>query len=354
MNEPLEQLLRATFREDATRMHSAGDLASSARARLGKQRRRRWQIVGSGLAVMAVAGGIGIASAVNDSGGAAHSPAASATPTTPEPTEPEPTGPEPDLVGTEWQLIQFASSGQTTTIPADIDSVLRFDGKGGFSAHACNYTGGSADLDDQRVVLDMGYSTAMFCSGLEGEVQRVVFGTIGSGPLDWDIERHRLVLRAASGDTLVYRVRASIYPDPSARTLTAGERGRFQYRVAIADTDSGPRSAVILDVRAGPGTGWNGGGSMLATPIGSGAGAETLLFSELDDEYIVTGVAPAGTVRIVHHDPVSGADTELARYPVDGEDWSVFAGFVPSHTNSSTISAYDAGGDVVATWSRDR
>jgi heat shock protein HslJ len=353
MNEPLEQLLRATFREDATRMHNAGDLASSARARLGKQRRRRWQIVGSGLAVMAVAGGIGIASTVNDTDAVAHPPAASASPTTPEPTEPEPTGPEPDLVGTEWQLIQFARSGQTTTVPADIDSTLRFDGKGGFSAHACNYTGGSADLDGQRVDLDMGGRTLMLCSGLEGEVELAVFGTIGSGPLDWNIDRHRLVLQAGNGDTLVYRVRASIYPDPSARPLTAGERGRFQYRVAIADSDSGPRSAVMLDVRAGPGTGW-GGGSMLATPIGSGAGAETLLFHELDDEYIVTGVAPAGTVRIVHHDPASGADTELARYPVDGEEWSVFAGFVPSHTNSSTITAYDAGGDVVATWSRDR
>ena len=93
---------------------------------------------------------------------------------------------------------------------------------------------------------------------------------------------------------------------------------------------------------------------MLATPIGAGAGVETLLFHKVGDEHIVTGIAPAGAVRIVHHDPVSGADTELARYPVDGREWNIFVGFVPSHTNASTISAYDAAGNLVVTWSRNR
>ena len=263
-------------------------------------------------------------------------------------------GEEPDLIGTEWQLAEFTINGRTTTVPDVIDSVLRFDKRGRFSAHACQYSGGTAVLRDRHLKMDLSsWMTANACGGLEGEVGSAVWGFIRPEWLEWGIDQQRLVLRNPDGNSLAYRVRASIYPDQSARTITAGERGHFQYRVAVSGSDSGHLSGVVLDVRAGPGTGW-GGGSMLATPIGAGAGAETLLFDKIGDEYIVTGVAPAGADRIVHHDPVSGADNELALYSVDGVDWSTFAGFVPSHTDTSTINAYDHAGEIVVTWSRDR
>ncbi len=80
MTEPLENLLRTTLREDADQVHPAGDLASAARARLHTQRRRRWQVAGSGLAVIAIIGGIGIANAMRDGTGRdPNRPAASAS-----------------------------------------------------------------------------------------------------------------------------------------------------------------------------------------------------------------------------------------------------------------------------------
>jgi hypothetical protein len=104
----------------------------------------------------------------------------------------------------------------------------------------------------------------------------------------------------------------------------------------VAITDTNGRTAVLLDVRAGQESGW-AGSTMVATPISVGDGDETVLIEKVADEYIVTGVAPADALRIIHHHSITGTDADLARYPVDDAQWSLFAGFVPNDTNTSTI-----------------
>jgi hypothetical protein len=344
--------------QDTGRAHGVEDLpfGPPSSQLQPKHRWRRWHTGGSALVAVVIVGGIGVTNAIlGDRTGATVPPVAPGAAVTPQQAKLESgSGAEPELIGTEWQLAEYVINGHTTIVPDEVDSVLRFDKWGRFSAHACQYSGGMAVLHGRQLELDRSPAmTANACGGVDGEVGSVVWGFIGPGWLEWSINLRRLVLRNADGDALVYRVRDSIYPDRSARTIVAGERDGNQYRVAVGDSDSGELSVVILDVRPGPGTAWSGG-DMLATPIGAGAGVETLLFHKVGDEHIVTGIAPAGVVRIVHHDRVSGADTELARYPVGGREWNIFVGFVPSHTNGSTISAYDAAGNLVVTWSRNR
>jgi hypothetical protein len=49
-----------------------------------------------------------------------------AQPATPETVS----GEEPELIGTEWQLVEYTISGRTTTVPDEVDSGLRFDKRG--------------------------------------------------------------------------------------------------------------------------------------------------------------------------------------------------------------------------------
>jgi hypothetical protein len=317
----------------------------AARARLLRGRRARWRFTGLGLAVIAVAAGIAIMSAANDNRAVpAIPPTASMASSTPL-TSAE----APKLVGTDWQLIEFTKNGHRTVVPDKLVSGLLFDGRGNYFLGACQGTSGKAVLDDRMVKLDGGLSTANACGGLEGEVGAAVHGFIGL-ELDWSIDQQRLTLRAPGGDALVYRVRIPT-PDPHTTVVIAGERDGHQYRVEVYG--SGDRSGVELHVSADPWPGWRGG-SMLATPIGAGVGVETLLFHEVGNAYLIAGVVPTGVVQVVHHGSANGSDTVVPVHPVDGHDWAVFAGFVPDHTDTSTITAYDADGQVVATWSRDR
>ena len=284
---------------------------------------------------------------VGDGAAPASTPAASASPT--------PTGPEPELVGTDWVLVEVTRDGHTTTVPAEIDSDLLFDGKGHYSAKACNGGGGEAVLDGQRLYVRGGGETERSCSGLDAEIYDAVFGdrvgprfgVMNSGQVEWSIEQQRLVLRAANGDTLVYQVRDPIYPTRSATTIIAGEHAGIQYRVALSKFDDG-RDRVVLEVRR-PGARWGVDG--MAAPTGSGP-MDSFVLIPLGDEDIVAGAVPSSAVRVVYRDPALTGGIELQIYPAEGVDWSVFAGFVP-HTGRKitapdTITAYDAAGRVVA------
>jgi heat shock protein HslJ len=337
MSEPIEQLLRATFREDAADVSAAGDLAARARDRLRKQRRRRWQVAGSGLALVAVVGGIGIADAVRSDRAAPHRP----------PTA-SPTAAEPELVGTEWQLVEFTRTGRTTPVPADYDWVLRFDRNGTYSGQACNYIHGHARLDGRHLALDGGPETDMGCSEIGGDIQAAFVDLIAAEPqVEWNIDQQRLVLRRPGGDALVYQVRDSIYPTP-AQVIIAGEHDGRQYRVAV--TGSGDQSRLYLEVRPARWAQWAGSG-MLATLIRPWSGARTLLFHRVGDATLVAGAVPGDAVRVRHTSAAHGAHSELPLYLVQGLDWKVFAGLVPTHTDNSAITAYDDHGRIVASWS---
>jgi heat shock protein HslJ len=294
--------------------------------------------------------------------GAADEPTAvaSASPTAASPTA---GGPEPELAGTDWVLVEFTVDGHTTTVPAEIDSDLQFDGKGHFSAKACNWGGGEAVLDGQQLHVRGGPDTDMGCSDSDAEIQDAVFGVMGSGPpcsepicirggppsaaVYWSIAQHRLVLRAAGGDTLIYQVRDPIYPTRDATTIIAGERAGSRYRVALSKFDDG-RTKVVLETRA-PGEHWyvDGMPPRVAGPM------DSYLLSPLGDEDMVAGVVPSSAVRVIYRDPALTGGIKLKLYDVEGARWKVFAGFVP-HTGPNitapdTITAYDTHGQIVAT-----
>jgi len=284
---------------------------------------------------------------VGDGAAPASTPATSASPTA--------TGPEPELVGTDWVLVELTRDGHTTTVPAEINSDLIFDGNGHFSAKACNGGGGEAVLDGQQLHVQGGIETEMSCSGIEAAIQDAVFGdrrvpplgVMGSGLVEWRIEQQRLVLRAASGDTLVYQVRDPIYPTQPSTTIVAGEHAGIQYRVAVGKFDDG-RDRVVVEVRR-PEAHW--GVSGMAVPIGN-APMDSFLFEPLGDEDLVAGAVPSSAVRVVYRDPALAGGVKLRIYDVEGAEWKVFAGFVP-HTGRKitapdTITAYDADGQVVA------
>jgi heat shock protein HslJ len=275
---------------------------------------------------------------------------------------PTATGPEPELAGTDWVLVEFTVDGRTTAVPAEIDSDLQFDGQGHFGARACNWGGGEAVLDGQQLRVRGGPDTDIGCSDREAEIQDAVFGVMGSGQpcgepiciragppsvaVSWRIAQHRLMLRAAGGDSLVYQVRDPIYPTQYATTIIAGVRAGIRYRVALSKFDDG-RTEVVLETRS-PGEHWDVSG-MPPRVVGP---MDSYLLSPLGDEDMVAGVVPSSAVRVIYRDPALPGGIKLKLYDVEGARWKVFAGFVP-HTDTKitapdTITAYDTHGQIVA------
>lgn len=260
---------------------------------------------------------------------------------------PTATGPVPELAGTDWVLVEFTVDGHTTTVPAEIDSDLQFDGKGHFKAKACNWGGGEAVLDGQQLRVRGGRETDAGCSDSDAAVEEAVFGVLGSGQVRWSIDQQRLVLRAAGGDTLVYQVRDPIYPTRSATTIIAGERAGIRYPVALSKFDDG-RTKVVLETRS-PGEHWDVSGMAprVAGPM------DSYLLSPLGDDDMVAGVVPGSAVRVIYRDPALTGGIKLKLHYVEGARWKVFIGFVP-HTGRrmtapDTITAYDTHGQIVAT-----
>lgn len=339
MNEPLEQLLRTTFQEDADRMLHTGNLASSARIRLRRQRQRRWQVAGTGITVLVIAGSVGIMSVGGDRAAPPTAPTASASPTD--------LGPEPELVGTDWQLVEFTRNGISTTVPVEVDSGIWFYRDGQFRLKSCNSGSGNVVLEGRRIELSGGFETEILCGATENRIENVVRDTFRSGQLEGIIEQQRLVLRAGNGDTLVY----GVHPARTGRAIIVGERGGFQYRVAVAELDYPYRLAIQRRPRPGP---WRHTIGMTVEPLVDGGRMPEILSRPAGDENIVAGAVPNSAVRVVHRDPANAEDTELEILPIDGVWWHAFAGFVPDHTSDSTITAYDAAGQIVATWSTNR
>jgi heat shock protein HslJ len=280
-------------------------------------------------AVLVAASGCGTERAYT----APSAPTASASPTE--------QGPEPKLVGTEWQLAEYTRNGSTTAVPEEMDSVLRFDGKGHYSGRACNWFGGDTTIADARFEIYARAGTDAGCDVLRGQVEDAVLGTL-QGWLAWSIQRQRLMVRAPNGDTLIYRVRDSIYPNRSARAIIVGERGGVPYRVAVTDQ----RGLVVESRNGPPGTAWGDTG-LAIDPIVLTPRLEIILWRQVGDAYIVAGVVPGSVVKVIHRDPATKAGTELDIYPVNGTSRQVFAGFVPTHSRDSTVTAYDADGEFV-------
>jgi len=115
---------------------------------------------------------------------------------------------QPPLVGTEWQLTSYQDPGAESPVGVQTDSTLAFDGKGRFSARACNYIGGSAQVDADTITFGEVVSTAMACTGELGVLNARVAATLRDSAT-WSIRADLLTLTAADGHVLTYRVRPS-------------------------------------------------------------------------------------------------------------------------------------------------
>jgi hypothetical protein len=115
------------------------------------------------------------------------------------------------LVGTEWQLASYQDPGSQSPVAVRADSTLSFSPAGRFSAHACNYFGGSAEVRADTITFGQAGSTLIRCTNL------------------------------------------------TARTILAGDRAGGHFRLAVV----GPadRPFLLFEERTAPGEGWGTAGT---------------------------------------------------------------------------------------------
>jgi len=123
-------------------------------------------------------------------------------------------------------------SGSDQAVGDDrLDSGIQWQGR--VFASACNFTGERGGLDQEIIAT-------------------------GNGVVRWSISSRILTLRNPNGHVLTYRVRPSIYPDPTARTIISGHRGTGDFRLAVS------HAGLVFEERSAPGEPW--GVSGLAAP----------------------------------------------------------------------------------------
>jgi heat shock protein HslJ len=179
------------------------------------------------------------------------------------------------LAGTEWQLVEMSVGGSATAVPAEVDAVVRFDGEGGWSAHGCNFIGGSVEIDGMRLSFDDGVSsTDMVCTGSVEDIDTAVT-TVLRGDVDAAIDGEELTLVGPGGDWLRLEVRDGVFPSRTMTPLDEGTRGEGDYRFGYERGEGGPHAS--WEFRAAPGSPWEFAGSGPPSnphwpdPLGGGA-----------------------------------------------------------------------------------
>jgi heat shock protein HslJ len=257
---------------------------------------------------------------------------------------------EPPLVGTEWQLVSYQSPGVTGPISVKTDSTIEFNGKDGFSARACNAIGGGATIDGRTILFTPGVSTMVACTGERTTLDRQVEAT-AKGAVHWSIRKRILTLRNGDGYVLTYRVRPSIYPDPHARTIVAGDRAGGQFRLAVDRPAGGDgHLALVFEARRAPGEPWGTGGVISPEPkecladfvLGVGSlGGQTFLAA-----WATPDVAKV-TTRATSNSP----ETTLKLYDVPGSTLRIAGVWTATFRPSvSPVTFYDKHGKIIAAY----
>ncbi len=244
------------------------------------------------------------------------------------------------LVGTEWQLLETSVSGSTTSVPAEVDAVVRFDGEGGWSAHGCNHIGGGVEIDGMRLSFDDAVSTtAMGCPDPVGAIDTAVT-TVLHGDVDAAIDGEELTLTGPGGDWLRLEVRNGIFPSRTMTPLDEGTRGEGDYRFGYESGEGRPYAS--WEFRAAPGSPWgfasSGPPSDSHRPDPLGGAAEAPVS-------FVFGIIGADVARVTY-EPPSGEATVLDLFPLgsDFPDWQAYGGFVEQPAAGSHVVTYDAVG----------
>ncbi len=315
--------------------------------------RRRWRWAGPVLAAAVVAGVVVTAVALRGS----HTSGPSTSPTTvaaPSPTSPASTastaaGSVTDpakLYGVEWQLIESTYGSKHLTGPEAEAATVRFDGKGGMTAHACNYLDGAATIGTGTMTVQPGMTTDMACATETEAAIQPIFS-----PADWEITDGDLHIHSGTGD-LTFRVRPSIYPsDPLAagsHVLEEGPHGAGDYRLIYLDGSKNNGDVGLeAEMRGAPGASWGSGGMMLGKDEWPPSTLGCMGMSLGKDRYVF-GFTPAGTARV---EATTKDGTELGmlklRHPEWSQDTLAYTGWLAGAPKNVTVTAYDADGKVI-------
>jgi heat shock protein HslJ len=256
---------------------------------------------------------------------------------------------EPPLVGTEWQLSSYQNPGNAVPITVTVDSTIEFNGKGHFTAHACNHIAGPATISADVITFGLLGSTRMACSGEPSVLERQVEATL-KGSTAWSINGRLLKLTNRDGHVLTYRVRASIYPNRTARTVITGNRAGGQFRLAV---DGGPGSKhlyIIFEERSGPGEPW--GQSAIASPGPTDCLANSVMGAgSLGGLTFLAAWATPEVQRVTTQRAKGSPEVALTFYDVPGSTLRI-AGLWTANFRSSVspVTFYDKDGKVIAAY----
>lgn len=254
--------------------------------------------------------------------------------------------PEPPLVGTTWQLASYQEPGRSA-VPVRADSTLELSAKKTVSIHACNYFGGPAHVVGSRIDFGGGPSTAMACGGERGVLERQVQAVAGGGSAEWSIRARALTLTGRGGRVLTYRVRASIYPDLTARTLVAGDRAGGQFRLAI--NPPGVPMGLTIEARA-PGDPW--GTSYVIAPRQNDCLANHVIAgSPLGGQVFLAAWATPEVARVTVRARPGARETALSFLAVPGSPLRIAGLWTATFRPSlSPVTFYDRAGAVISAY----
>jgi heat shock protein HslJ len=252
---------------------------------------------------------------------------------------------QPPLVGTEWQLTSYQDPGAESPIAVRTDSTLSFSAESRFSAHACNYIGGTAQVDADTITFGQSASTRMGCRGEPAELERRVTATL-AGTAAWSIRAERLTLIGADGHVLTYRVRPSIYPSLTARTIVAGDRAGGHFRLAV----DGPadRPSLVFEERTAPGAGWGTAGIISPAP-GDCLSNHVMGVGSLGGQTFLAAWATPDVAKVTTRAFEDGPETALTFYPVPDSTLRIAGAWITGfHPSRSPVTFYDRTGAVIA------
>ncbi len=257
---------------------------------------------------------------------------------------------EPRLIGTEWQLVSYQNPGEARPVAVKTDSTMRFNGKGAFSAYACNYIGGGATIDGHSITFTPGMSTAMGCAGEPNTLERQVDAT-AKGSATWSIIARILTLKNRDGHVLTYRVRPSIYPDQTARTIVAGNRAGGQFRLAVdGPTKDNDHLYLVFETRSAPGEQWGSGAQ--ASPGSKDCLADTVLgVGGLGGQTFLAAWATPDVAKVTTQATNNSPETPLRFYAVPGSTLRIAGVWTATFRPSvSPVTFYGKDGNLIAAY----
>ena len=277
--------------------------------------------------------GCGAAPAAVSGLGAAGSPAAA---------------PEPTLVDTYWQLTSYRERSAAGSVPVvGIDSTLSLTANGNVAVHACNFMGGTARMGPATLTVTLGVSTAIGCSGADGEIERQVEAMFDSRTVRWSIRDRVLTLSGQEGQVLTYRVRPSPYPDLDARTVAVGKLAGGEWRLAAGRAGG---LYMTFETRTKGDAGW--GRSMIRAPgPGDCLASSVMEGGVLGGRHYVAAWATPEVGKVTVRATPASPEQSLPLHAVPDSSLRIAGAWLDDfRPSASTVTFYDRAGAVISAY----